>query len=42
MLSKVLLLLPVVVAGVAATDPDCTPEEICVDGVNECDVPWGG
>ena len=42
MLSKILLVLPVVVAGVAATVPDCTSEVICVDGWNDCGVPYGG
>ena len=42
MLSKILLVLPVVLAGVAATVPDCTPKVICVDGWSECGVPYGG
>lgn len=42
MLSRALFVLPVAVAAVATKIPGCTSEEICVDGINDCGVPWGG
>lgn len=44
--SKILLVLPAVIAGVAGVpnaDKGCKhPGELCVDGINDCGVPWGG
>ncbi|KAL2110745.1 hypothetical protein VUR80DRAFT_825 [Thermomyces stellatus] len=40
--SKVLLVLPAAVVGVVATYSECMPVRVCVDGVNDCGVRWGG
>lgn len=42
MSSRLLIVLPAVIAGVAATESYCESKTICIDAINDCGVKYGG
>lgn len=42
MFSQLFIVLPAIIAGVAATEPYCESETVCIDAVNDCGVKYGG
>lgn len=42
MFSRLLIVLPAVIAGVAATESYCESKTTCIDAVKDCGVKYGG